>query len=202
MKFLKNNSYDIVRLFINQIGITIFSLILFTSVDMIKTDGESLPLVIDVSISVLSTLFYFALLYTAAWDWGAKDKIRVDGGRMELDVYKGVKMSIAANFLNFVLAIGCVVFMGVYISNEAPLMNTLFFVFNLILRLISAMYIGILQGVFYFAKSNEYLYFFYQSIGYVIMPLFAVLATHLGYYFGLNDKRIFPSSKRKNTKYE
>ena len=164
---------------------------------MIKTNGESLPLVVDVLISVLSTLFYFALLYTAAWDWGAKDKIRIDGGRLERDTFKGMKMSITANAINFFLAAGCVIFMGIHLASDSALMNTLFFIFNLILRLIAAMYIGLLQGIFYFAASDEYLYFFYQSIGYLVVPIFAVLVTHMGYCFGLKEKKIFPSAKSK-----
>ena len=72
MKFLKENSYDILRLYINQIGITIFSLVLYFSVGML--DDKVLSLRLKIAISVFAMLFFFALLYTAAWDWGAKDK--------------------------------------------------------------------------------------------------------------------------------
>ena len=39
MKFFKENSYDIVKLFINQIGITIFSFMLYTAVAMIEDES-------------------------------------------------------------------------------------------------------------------------------------------------------------------
>ena len=61
MKFFRENSYDIVKLFINQIGITIFSFMLYTAVAMI--DNDSLFLKINVFVSVFAIAFYFSLLY-------------------------------------------------------------------------------------------------------------------------------------------
>ena len=57
MKFLKENSYDILRLYINQIGITIFSLVLYFSVSMLEDKVVSLRL--KVAISVFAMLFFF-----------------------------------------------------------------------------------------------------------------------------------------------
>ena len=105
MKFLKENGYDILRLYINQIGITIFSLILYFSVSSM----EDKTLGLKIAISVFAILFYFALLYTAAWDWGAKDKIRIDAGREKKRVYKGALMSFFANLINFILAGVCLI---------------------------------------------------------------------------------------------
>ena len=111
MKFFKENSYDIIKLYINQLGITIFSLIMYTAGGMINSGedaGISLPL--RLGISIFSSLFYFVLIYTAAWDWGAKDKIRIEGGKIQRDGYKGFKLALYANVINFVLCTAVIIF--------------------------------------------------------------------------------------------
>ncbi len=193
MKFIKENSYDIVRLYINQIGISIFSLVLYTAVG--KIEDESLNLGIKIAVSVFSMLFYFALLYTVSWEWGAKDKIRIDAGRLEVKKSKALIMSVFANISNFIFAIICTATVAMYMLGLGDIFYTISGVFNLIMRLLAAMYLGFLQGVFAFASSNSELYYLLQSIGYIFCPLLAVGVTHLGYIFGLNEKKIFPSAK-------
>jgi FtsH-binding integral membrane protein len=100
MKFVKENSYDIVKLIINQIGITIFSLVL-----LFTANGANLPPVFKPLFSVFSTLFYFALLYTVAWEFGAKDKIKIDSGRYSATKAKGLFLGLWANCVNIFLAI-------------------------------------------------------------------------------------------------
>ena len=65
MRFLKENSYDIVRLYINQIGITIFSLVLYFSITSLSNnpDGGALYLKVKIGISIFAILFFYALLY-------------------------------------------------------------------------------------------------------------------------------------------
>ena len=60
MKFFKDNSYDIIKLYINQIGIAIFSLVLYTAIGFLEDAGLNLKL--RVVLSVFATLFYFALI--------------------------------------------------------------------------------------------------------------------------------------------
>ncbi len=197
MKFFKENSYDIVRLFINQVGITIFSLILYTAVGMVDLESGT-KLTINVLLSVFAILFYFALLYTVAWDWGAKDKIRIDGGRMEPVKLKGVKMAFFANIPNFILTFICVITFAIYLIFDSEASYTVSIVFNTIVRLLMSMYLGILQGIFSALRANTDMFYFAQSIGYFVMPVFAIAATHIGYYFGTQEKKIFGSvSKRK-----
>ena len=69
MKFLKENSYDIIRLIINQVGITIFAFVIYTAVGSVKIESRLAVILLRVGISVFSALFYYALIYTVAWDW-------------------------------------------------------------------------------------------------------------------------------------
>ncbi len=197
MKFLKENSYDILRLYINQIGITIFSLVLYFSVSMLEDEIISLRL--KVAISVFAMLFFFALLYTAAWDWGAKDKIRVESGKMQLNRAKGALMALFANAINFLFAGVCVISMWLCIKGMDAMLPVSQ-IFNLLLRLTNAMYLGLLQGVFSAFEEQGNLYNLLQSVGYFIAPLLAIASTHMGYVFGLKNKRIFPVANKPKTK--
>ncbi len=196
MRFLKQHSYDIVRLYINQIGITIFSLLLYFSSSSL--DG-AIALKLKIAISVFATLFYFVLLYTAAWDWGANDIIRIEAGRQKKNIFKGMILSLASHIINFILAGACILTMALSMNGVTGA-DSVFFVFNLILRFTNAMYLGILEGIFAAFEANVNLTFLLHSIGYMVAPLFAMLATHIGYVFGLKNIKIFSSGKKKNKK--
>ena len=192
--FFKNYSYDITKLFINQIGITIFSLVLYTAVGSIK--DESLSAKITTVMSVFAVIFFYSLLYTAAWDFGARDKIRIDGGKLEGSVFTGLKMSLIANIPNFALAFLSTLFIGLYIVTGVDGFYTAFGIFNLLLRFLCAMFIGVLQAVFSFLATADgdsqqaLIYFFCQSVGYLVVPTLTVGITHLGYTLGFKEKRI------------
>ena len=197
MKFFKENSYDIVRLFINQMGITIFALVLYTAIGFI--DDATLNLRVKVVLSVFAILFYFALLYTATWDFGAKDKIRIDSGKYSATKLKGLFMSLIAGIPTFVLAGVCIVTMLIHISGGSEGAYSVFAVFNLLLRFISSMFLGLLQGVFSALSYDVNLKFLFESVGYFVMPLISALVCHLGYTLGRRDFKIISvfSSKPK-----
>ncbi len=190
MRFLKEHSYDILRLYINQIGITIFSLVLYTSVGALD---KSLSLKLQIAISVFAMLFFFALLYTVAWDWGANDKIRIDAGRMKKSTFKGAFMALIANAINFILAGVCVISMILYLNGSEGALNVSQ-IFNLLLRVTNAMYLGVIKGIFIAFKDAE-IYNLVQSIAFLVAPILAIAATHIGYIFGLKNIRIFPTKK-------
>lgn len=197
MRFLKENSYSIVKLYINQLGISIFSLLLYSAVATLK--NEELSLNLTIGISVLAILFYFALIYTAAWDIGAGDIIKIEAGRMKSQKYKGALMSFFANIANFVLAAICVIAMLLYINGIEGAIG-FSQVANLILRLTYAMHIGILQGIFKPFASDANMYNLVQSCGYLALPIMTIIVTHLGYIFGMKNLKIFPSSKKTKNK--
>ena len=198
MKFFKENSYDVVRLFINQIGIAIFSLILYTALGTVKIEADNLY-TFKAIISIFAILFYFALLYTVAWDWGAKDNIRIEGKRMEPVKLKGARLAFWANVPNFVFAFVYALTMGLYCIGVEGVKN-LSAVFNVIVRFIMSMHLGLLQAIFSFLADNLYVYHFWQAVGYFIVPVFAIMVTELGYSLGLREKKIFGTIRKKNQK--
>lgn len=213
MRFIKENLHDIVKLFINQLGITIFSFFLYTAFDVGIKDNDSAKSATYIGVSVVSILFFCFLLYTVAWDWGAKDKIRIDGGRLKEFKYKGALLSLYANVINFIIAavafVTVLVFMITY--SEASLFDAsleitfdmvcsnfaleLHSVFNILMRFISSLYNGLLRGIFS-GMSNAFLSSLYESLGFFILPVIAIIATHIGYVMGLREKKIFSSSSK------
>lgn len=198
MKFLKENSYDVVKLGINQIGIAIFSMVLYTAVGIL--DDAALTMKIKVLLSIFATLFYFVLLYTAVWDMGAKDKLRIDSGKLERKASKGALLALFANIFNIILAAFATLTIGLYMLGKGDAWISIFNVVNIILRLICSMYLGLLQGVFASFEADVNLYFLLQSAGYIVMPAFAILVTHFGYVMGLNEKKIFSQTKKPTDK--
>ena len=195
MKLLKENSYEIVRLFINQVGITIFSLVLYTGLDFGM--GKDSSHTVRIWLSVFATVFYLILLYNAGWEYGSKDKIKIDAGKMGAVRGKGVIMAIVANSLNFLFAIIGVVSMAIYFATEAAWLYTVFSVANLFLRFFCAMYLGIIQGIFSYLPANSNMDYFLETVGFGVMPLLAIAATQIGYLFGSKDIRIVNLFKSK-----
>lgn len=193
MRFFKNNSYDIVKLFINQIGIAIFSMMLYSSVSLIDLNEYKTPLY--ALISVFSMLFYFSLLYTAAWDFGAKDKIRLEGGRAVDGMReghipaKGALLALFANIPNLLLVGLAIIFESISLLGGPEGFNTAFVLLNNFFRFLLSMYLGLIRGIFSFL-GDTLIGYFYQAIAYFFAPLLAIGATQLGYSFGYREFRI------------
>lgn len=191
MKFFRENSYDIVKLYINQIGISIFSLFLYFAVGGLELEG-GLKLLADALISAFSMIFYFVLIYLAAWDFGAKDKVRVDSGRTAAIPKKGLFMSLTANLPNFVLSFLCIVFLAASLLAGSEGLYAVFAVFSFILRITTAMYNGLLQVVFQGVRvaAGDKVFLLWQSVGFLVIPVLAVGITQLGYSLGCRERRI------------
>ena len=193
MKFIKENSYDIVKLIVNQVGITIFSLVL-----LFTAQGANLPAIFKPLFSVFSTLFYFALLYTVSWEFGAKDKIRIDSGRYNASKGKGLLLGLVANAFNILLGIISVVSMIIHMMTNAQWLADMFGIANLIMRFLLAMYVGIIQSLTSALAGN--VDFLVESILYLVFPLVAAGVVGFGYFMGAKDLRIFSSSVKNNGK--
>ncbi len=199
MSFFKEKSYDIVRLFIYQVGIAIFSMFLYTAViSAVPEDKDGLKLLFLLLVSLFAVGFYFVLLYTTAWEWGAKQKIRIDAGKATKTPFEGALLSALSNVPNVFLSVLAIILIVIYMLNGAKPLLDAYGIVNLILRFLASMYLGIIRAflsLFTLTDAEEYLYY---AIGFLVMPIFSVVATHLGYTFGSFEKRIFPQIKKKN----
>ena len=100
MQFLKRNSYDIVRLVLNQFALAVFGVVLTTAARM-RADGgfDWLTLV----VSIFSTLFYLYILYATLLEMGGKHKVKIDSGSMAEDKHLGLKLMLFAQIPNFLI---------------------------------------------------------------------------------------------------
>lgn len=196
MRFFKDNSYNIVKLYVNQIGISIFSIVLYSAIGSISNDALNLNL--SVVLSVFSLLFFLALIYTAAWEFGAKDKISIDAGRLHPIRLKGIYMGLLAAVPNFVIAGLCAVFAVIYKHTLSSGISIVAVVFNFLMRISEGMYLGILQGIFGEFTSVAEFSFIIQAVGFALLPLIAVGVTQLGYSFGMKNIRILSVFDKKS----
>ncbi len=168
--FFKKHSYDMVKMFLNQFAIAIFGLSLALATG--KAENATLQIV----SSVAAILFYMFLLYAMTFDIGTKDKTSVEYGRIKRRPLMGLYISLCANSLNLLLA--------VLITLGRILAENLFFG-NLgggalaVSLLLEGMYTGLLAievgGMF--IRDMSWPFFA------IVIP--ALLASTLGYYFGL-----------------
>ena len=179
--FWKTNSDTVIKLFVHQVGLTVFGLLLYFAAEV----SGNKPLVIG--LGIFSTLFYLFLLYVLAWDVGAKDKIRIDGGRLERDPFKGAKFAFAGMIPNLIMAV--LVLIGYIcidksITDEAGKLLepawaiSLYVVVQFLGLYLNGMYLGI-GDVLGIAYQPYYLFI-------IIIP--AIIVCGLGYYLGSYEK--------------
>ncbi len=205
MRTFRENSYDIVRLYINQIGITIFSMFLYTAVGMVDDEDGALFLGLRIAVSIFSILFYLVLVYNVVWEIGAKDKLRIDSGKCEPTPHKGAVMALFANIPNFVLATLAVLSVALHMISGAEWLYSAFAIVFLILRFHTSMYMGVIQGVTPAAPSADpnaiqLADCLIESALFLVLPLLAVAFTHFAYRLGVKEKRIFSIFSSKSSK--
>ena len=93
--FLKNHSYDVITMFLNQAVIAMFGFTLVLATMKMNNDA------LRNAVSAFAAVFYLFLLYMKAWDIGFKDKIAVEQGRKANQPLRGALISLCANSINF-----------------------------------------------------------------------------------------------------
>ena len=197
MKFLKENSYDIVKFFIYQIGIAVFSLSLAIPLSA-ATNDEGQGKIVQFGVSALAIIFYCILVYTVSWEHGAIDRIRIDGGKASLDIFKCAKIALIANLPNFILASFAVLSSLLY--SEGSAWASVLGIMLAILGLIESMYLGTVQFAISGITNPSTSYYLLNSIGFLVLPFIMVFASHLGYVFGDKGIRIFGFAAKNKTK--
>ena len=200
MKILKENSYDIIRLYVNHLGIMIFSMLLYSAVGEGIIDNKNLSSALSIFISIFSICFYLALVYYVVWEIGAKDKIRIDGGRMERCKNKGFLMGLFANIPNFVLGAVTLILLLIFFATKSDGVYAAFLIFNMITRFHASMYLGFITGIVpgnATADTIDYTEFLIETILLLIIPIISPMVTNLAYRLGEEDKKIFSFLKSK-----
>ena len=190
-RIFKENSYDIVRLYINQLGIMIFSMLLYTAVG--SFENERISLALSIFVSIFSICFYLVLIYYVLWEIGAKDKIRIDGGRAESTPKKGLLMETFANIPNLLLGILTLIFLVIFLTTNSDAVYSVFLIFNMIMRFHASMYLGVITAIVpgaAVANGIDYTEFLIETVLFIIIPLISVAVAHLAYYLGSKDRKL------------
>ena len=197
IQFFKENSYNMVKVFINQIGITIFSFVLYFSIASFKENNVQLYHKLMIAISAFAMLFFFVLLYTAAWDIGASDKIRIESKKAEKNVFKGALITLCANSLNFLLAGIVLITVAFKIEGAFAAVSGVCYT---IFILLNGMYNGFIRDGLMLINSSDEPHALLSAVGFFAVLFLPIIASHIGYVFGLKNIRIFKSSPKKKTK--
>ncbi len=160
-----------VKLFLNQLGVTVFGTVL-----TIATKDNSTLLLLS---GLLSIGLYLYLNYTVCWEIGAKDKIRVDGGRLKYSPAKGFIISLGANIPNILFAL--LIGFGILVNTTWG--GNLSLVSYAILHLLNGMYNGIMKLLF--DSVSAHLWW-----GYIVATLPSIIICGLAYFLGSKNIRI------------
>ena len=202
MGFWKRYSYQIVRLFVIQIGIAIFGLVLSFAVSTAFRDrnpGTALLLV-----SIFSVLFYLSILYSVVWEIGGKDRIHLDAVHEKLRGGKGLLLALLASvpnlLLDLLMLIGGTLYRfgstsvgsGFIVAGFTPSFFIQSMYQGIINRILSAF--GLIEPGKTAAGSASYYLVTALLFFAVLVPMIAV--TGFAYWMGLNEKRLIPSAKK------
>ena len=197
MKFIKENSYDVVKFFIYQIGIAVFSLTLAFPLAA-AINEESKDKLAQLGVSLLAVIFYCILAYTVSWEHGANDRIRIDSGKSMPDIFKGAKIALLANVPNFIIS--GVAILAAVLYSDGNAWSSVLGILLAILGLIESMYLGAIQFAVSGIANPSTTYYLAMSIGFFVMPVIVAVFAHLGYVFGDKNIRIFGFAAKNKAK--
>ncbi len=172
--FLRDHSYNAVKMFLNQFATAIFGFVLALA------SGKAQNAVLRNITSAFAILFYLFLLYTMTWEIGFRDKTAIDGGRKQYQPLTGLFISLLANSINFLL--------GIFIMLGA-LTNLSFFgkigsVCVSIAVIIEGMFTGVLANrVAPETPLNSFWWI------YLLLPIPALVTCLVAYILGAKDKK-------------
>ena len=188
-RFLKEHSYEIFKLFLTQIGIAVFGLVLAFATSSNK--------ILFLFSSIFASIFYCCLLYSEGWEIGSKDMSRVANKRMNYSPFKGVYFALFSNSVNFIFVL--IMFISLFLGSVIQIFGNAYVIVFFIERTICAMFMGINQ---YFSPTNivdgvEYLVndTIFQPLFYLVATIPSILSVGLGYFMGVNDKKLFTVNK-------
>ena len=189
---IKDHSYTVVRLIVFQLAADILGYITSSAAGMMSASW-----VLPVS-SVFCVCFYLFLVAAVCYEYGQKDGIRIESGKMQKKPWKFFVIGFFANSLNLLLAVFAVI--GRVITN-APMSgfltetyspawaSTLSEVSAFLARALQTMYIGLMQSI---SDRNVILLLF--------IPIPAILTAGISYLVGIEFKDGFKNGSTKENK--
>ena len=173
-EFMKKYSYSSVKLFVSQMALSLFGLVLAIACAKI---GKTMQVV----TSVGAVVFYLFLIYTSIWEIGSKDKFGIEYGKFESNPLIGLYIGLLANSLNLLLAF--LITLGLSFG-DGGVLSTIGALCGSIAVFIEGMYSGILSIHVGGAPLNSYWY------PYFLITIPAIATSALAYYMGIKGIHI------------
>lgn len=189
MKFFREHSGLILKLFANQIGITFFALVLTMAV--IQMENDALKIV----VSLFSIVFYLCLIYSVMWQEGATDIIAIEHSKKPKISLYPVKVALYASVPNLILGILLVItcLLGPYAGLSWA--SGIFAVLHIIAGLFEAMYVGLFSFIIEPLTGNTH--YLVVSLLYVFSSLPLILMSAVSYFLGTRN---FGARVKKNNR--
>ncbi len=187
LKFLKQRSYDIVKILLYQVAIALFGISLAIATG--PKDGAEGIATLQLATSILSILFYLVLVYIMMWEVGYKDSGAISRDEDGTSRLTGLYMALVASIPNFILAV--FITLGNFLA-DISFFSTAGGICATIGLLFEGMYTGLLAVNVGGAPLNSMWFMWFL----IIIPL--LVTTTLAYYAGSRGFRIFPSQPKKD----
>ena len=186
MRFFRENSRLVSRLFVNQVGMTIFGLILTMAVMRASENNVTLT----VAVSVFSIIFYLCLVYNVMWEEGARNIIRINAGHRERISAYPVKVALLASVPNLVLAV--FLFASYFLGYPAgvEIFRTFYGVLHIILGSFEAMFVGLFSVILENFPDLSVRYLM-ACVLYLLSSLPMILTSALAYRLGKRNVYLF-----------
>ena len=154
-EFFKRYSYDSVRLFINQVVIGLFGLVLALAAGMAENE------MLRVVTGIFSVIFFLFMQFASAWRIGAEDRMSIDLGKKKLDLSVPFKVWLIANSINLLLAL--LIALGVWFGGGGALSSVAGGA-TMIKMIIEGMYTGLLASHVGGAPLNSYWFVHFLTV--------------------------------------
>lgn len=182
-EFLKNKSYDIVKLFINQLAIAIFGLSLALATGGTTEEGQTN--VLQIVTGVFSVAFYLFLVYTMMWDAGYKDGKHIKNKEEGYSSLCGLFVGLCASLLNFLVAV--FITLGTLFPDSLSGVGGVFSVIGLI---IEGMYTGLLAIRVGDIPLNT------MPVMWFLIMVPMILTSTVAYIAGTKELRVFKTKQK------
>ena len=192
-RFYIENSKAINKLVLYQFGAAFLGILMYSAAGSVAW--------LNLATGVFAILFYMYLIYGAVWDEGARDRIKVDGGRLSVDMWKGVKIAFFANIPNLLIGVVHFIFTTVSVLAQAEWAGNIAFVANAIGVIWEGMYNGIITSIFPRVIGGQYvdltiLQTILRSFSFIVIVLPALLTCNVAYRLGYSGVAVFkPTAK-------
>lgn len=179
--FMTRYSYECVHLFLNQVAIGLFGMVLALAAGLAQNTT------LRTVTSVFSIVFFLFLQYMVMWKVGAQDRVSADLGKMKRNYAVPVCMWLLANSLNILLAL----LMSLAIWFEgAGILDSIGSFATVIKLIIEGMYTGLLAIKVGGAPLNSLWYMHFLTT----LPALAVIFA--AYALGFANVKFFKTEQK------